>query len=202
MKADMTKAGLVALCAFLFCACSPFSPVKIATQKDVLSSIPQDLPTEKTHPATLLVLAPETNTTYDTTQMIYTAKPYEIEYFSQHEWVETPSQMMLPLIVATMRNTHYFRDVLPAPHFDRHTFVLRTEILELKQDFTSDPAMLKLSMRFNLSREATNQAIATKEVSVLEPMRERNPYAGVVAANVATEKVLRELAKFVVEKAS
>jgi cholesterol transport system auxiliary component len=61
--------------------------------------------------------------------------------------------------------------------------------------------MLQLAMRFYLSREATNQVIATKELSVHEPMRERNPYAGVVAANEAMAKLLRELASFVVDKA-
>ena len=201
MKADMARSGLVALCIILFSACSPFAPVKIATQKNVLSSIPLDLPTEKTRSATLLVLAPETKPSYDTTQMAYTTQAYQIAYFSEHEWAETPSQMMLPLIVTTLRNTHYFREVLSVPHFSRHTFVLRTEILELKQDFTSEPAMLQLAMRFNLSREATHQVIATKEISVREPMRERNPYSGVVAANEAMAKTLRELASFVVEKA-
>jgi cholesterol transport system auxiliary component len=61
--------------------------------------------------------------------------------------------------------------------------------------------MLQLSMRFYLSREATNQVIATKELSVREPMRERSPYAGVMAANEAIAKVLRELASFIIEKA-
>ena len=56
-------------------------------------------------------------------------------------------------------------------------------------------------MRFQLSREATNQIIATKELSVREPMLEKTPYAGVVAANDATAKLLRELARFIVEKA-
>jgi ABC-type uncharacterized transport system auxiliary subunit len=67
--------------------------------------------------------------------------------------------------------------------------------------FTSEPAALQLAMRIYLSREATNQIVATKELSVREPMSERNPYAGVVAANAAMPKLLRELAKFVVEKA-
>jgi cholesterol transport system auxiliary component len=87
------------------------------------------------------------------------------------------------------------------PYFGHHTFVLRTEILELKQDFTSDPAMLKLSMRISLSRDATNQVVATQELSVSQPMSERNSYAGVAAANEAMPKLLRELAKIVVEKA-
>jgi cholesterol transport system auxiliary component len=89
-----------------------------------------------------------------------------------------------------------------SPDFGRHTFTLHSEILELKQDFTSDPAMLQLTMRFYLSREATNQVIASKELSVREPMRERNPYAGVVAANEAMTQLLRELASFVVDKAN
>jgi cholesterol transport system auxiliary component len=35
-----------------------FSPVHIDAKKNVLNNIPLDLPTEKTHPATLLVLIP------------------------------------------------------------------------------------------------------------------------------------------------
>ena len=61
--------------------------------------------------------------------------------------------------------------------------------------------MLQLTMRFYLSREATNQVISTEELSVREPMRERNPDAGVAAANEAMAKVLRELACFIIEKA-
>jgi cholesterol transport system auxiliary component len=110
--------------------------------------------------------------------------------------------MIQPLIVKTLRNTHYFSEVLSPPYFDRHTFDLRIEILELKQDFTTEPAMLELTMRIYLIRGATNQVIATKELSVRQPMPGRNPYAGVVAANEAMPTLLRELAKFVVEKAN
>ncbi|EJM65494.1 ABC-type transport auxiliary lipoprotein family protein [Pseudomonas sp. GM55] len=201
MKYSMGRAALIALCVVLLSGCALLSPVKIDTKKYVLNSIPLNLPSEQTYSATLLVLPPETESIYAITQMAYSTKAYEIAYFSQNEWGATPSQMIQPLIVKTLRHTHHFSEVLPSPHFGRHTFALRTEILELKQDFTSDPAMLQLAMRFYLSREATNQVIATKELSVREPMRERTPYAGVVAANEAMGKLLRELAGFVVEKA-
>ena len=188
-------------CAVFFSGCTLFSPVNTDTKKYVLNDIPLDLPSEKTHSATLLVLLPDTMPAYATTQMAYSAQAYQIAYFSKNEWAEKPSQMIQPLIVKTLRNTHYFSEVLSPPYFGRHTFALHIEILELKQDFTSDPAMLQLAMRIYLSRETTNQVIATKELSVREPMSERNPYAGVVAANEAMAKLLRELAKFVVEKA-
>ncbi len=200
MKVDMGRPVLIA-CVVFFSGCTLFSPVNTDTKKYVLNDIPLDLPSERTHSATLLVLVPDTMPAYATTQMVYSTQAYQIAYFSKNEWAETPSQMIQPLIVKTLRNTHYFSEVLSPPYFGRYTFALHIEILELKQDFTSEPAMLQLAMRIHLSREATNQIVATKELSVREPMSERNPYAGVVAANEAMPKLLRELAKFVVEKA-
>jgi cholesterol transport system auxiliary component len=196
----MGRSALIAWVAF-FSGCTLFSPVNIDTKKNVLNSIPLDLRSERTHPATLLVLEPETTPAYATTQMAYSNEAYQIAYFTKNDWAETPSQMILPLIVQTLRSTQFFSEVLSPPDFGHHTFVLRSEILELKQDFTTEPAMLQLAMRISLSRDATNQVVATKELSVSQPMSERNPYAGVVAANEAMPKLLRGLAEFVVEKA-
>ncbi len=109
--------------------------------------------------------------------------------------------MMQPLIVETFRRTQYFGAVLSSPYFGRHTFTLRTEIIEFQQDFTSDPAVLRLTMRCYLRREATNQLIAEKDFSVQEPLSERSPYAGVVAANMAVGRLLAELSSFVIERA-
>jgi len=200
VKVDMGGPALIA-CVVFFSGCTLFSPVNIDTKKNVLNNIPRDLPSERTHSATLLVLIPETMPACATTQMAYSTKAYQIAYFTKNEWAETPAQMIQPLIVQTLRNTHYFSGVLSPPYFGHYTFGVRTEILELKQDFTSEPAMLQLAMRISLSREATNQVVAKKELSVSEPMFERNPYAGVVAANEAMAKLLRELAKFVIENA-
>jgi len=200
VKAVLGRPALIACVAFLS-SCTLFSPVNIDTKNNVLNSIPLDLRSERTRPATLLVLEPETTPAYATTQMAYSTQAYQIAYFTKNDWAETPSQMIQPLIVQTLRSTQYFSEVLSPPDFGRHTFVLRSEILELKQDFTSEPAMLHLAMRISLSRDATNQVVATKELSVSQPMSERNPYAGVVAANEAMPKLLRGLAEFVVEKA-
>lgn len=201
MKVYMAKAIFIALCVVLRADCTLLSPVKMDTKQYVLNRIPLDLPTEKTHSATLLVLVPEVDPIYATTQMAYTTQAYQIAYFSQNEWAETPSQMIQPLIIETLRRTRYFSEILVPPHFGRHTYALRTQILELKQDFSSNPAILRLTMRFYLSREATDQVIAIKELSVQEPLLDRNPYAGVVAANEAIARALRELARFTVEKA-
>jgi len=198
----MTGAATIGtLSIVLLSACTLLAPVNIDTKKYALSTIPGELPNQRTRAATLLVLVPESAPAYATPRMAYTTQKYQIAYFSQSEWVETPAQMMQPLIVETFRRTHYFGAVLSPPYFGQHTFSLRTEIIELQQDFTSDPAVLRLTMRFYLRREATNQLIAEKDFSVQEPLSERNPYAGVVAANVAVGRLLRELSSFVIGNA-
>ncbi len=201
MKVDVGKPALIA-CAMLLSSCTLFSPVNIDIKKHELNNIPLHLPTERTHEATLLVLVPEAIPAYATTQMAYSTQAYQIAYFAKNEWAERPSQMIQPLIVKTLRSTQFFSEVLSPPYFGGHTFVLVSEILELKQDFTSEPAMLKLAMRIDLIRGATNQVVASKEFAVREPMQGRSPYAGVVAANEALPKLLRELVEFVTEKAN
>lgn len=178
--------------------CTLLSPAEVEVRREVLNKIPLELPAEKALSASLLVLAPEAQPVYDTTQIAYSTKPYEIAYFSRIEWAERPSRMIHGLLVQTLRNTHSFSPVLTPPYAGRYTHALRSEILELTQDFGSNPAVLRLAMRFSLSG-ASGKVIASREISVLEPLREKTPYAGVVAANEATAKLLQELAKFVIE---
>jgi cholesterol transport system auxiliary component len=163
----------------------------------MLTKIPVELPEGKTHPATLLVLAPETSPVYATTQMAYAIRPYEIAYFSRTEWGETPQQMMHPLLVQTLQKAGSFSAVVTPPFMGRHTHALRTEILALQQDFSSEPATLRLTLRVQLVAQPTQQVIATKEIDVSEPIRERTPHGGAVAANDATAKALKEVAEFV-----
>jgi cholesterol transport system auxiliary component len=200
MKVAWCRVIVVALSVPTASSCAPLSPARIETKKEVLNKIPPALPQQETRAVTLLVFPPETSPLYDTTQIAYTIRPYQIAYFSQHEWGETPSRMLQPLLVRTLQNTHYFRAVLKPPYSGRYTYSLRTEILELMQDFTSEPATLQLSLRVRLSNDTANRIIATKEISLREPMQQKTPYAGVMAANDATAKALQKVTEFVLEK--
>jgi cholesterol transport system auxiliary component len=191
---------LMGVCLASLSSCALLSPVKIDAHKEVLSRIPVDLPQARTTPASLLVLAPDANPVYDTTEMAYAIEPFQVAYFSRSEWGETPAQMIQPLIVRTLQKSHRFSAVLSPPYMGRYTYALRSRIVELKQDFTSEPAALQLSLRFELTRWAANEAFASIDISLREPMLEKNPNAGVVAANNAMAEALRQLARFVVEK--
>jgi cholesterol transport system auxiliary component len=184
----------------LMSSCSVLTPPQVETRKALLSKTPADLPRSTPQAAVLLVFPPQAQPVYDTMRMAYMVRPYQVDYFSQHEWGETPSQMLHPLLIRTLQETNRFKAVLAPPFSGRYAYALRTQVVELVQDFTVDPPTLRLSLRLQLSDDAANRVVATKEIALREPMREKGPYAGVVAANDAAAKALREAAVFVLEE--
>lgn len=192
---------LVALGIASVAGCALLSPSHTEGTTAVLDKLPAEIPRREPGPVTLLVFPPEARPPYDTTQMAYSIRSYEVAYFRDHQWAATPSRMLQPLLVRTLESTGHFKAVVSPPSADRHSYSLRTEIVELVQDFAAEPAMLRLSLRLRLSDDATGRLVATDEISVRELMRQRTAYAGVVAANDAIARALRELASFVLERA-
>ncbi|SHE59699.1 cholesterol transport system auxiliary component [Microbulbifer donghaiensis] len=190
---------LAALSAALISSCTLFAPVDNEIRVGVIDKLPLAIPQRDTRAATLVVLPPSINPVYDTVRMAYRVRPYQVDYFSQYEWGASPREMLLPLLVQTMESTHYFGAVITPPYFGPYSYALRTEILELTQDFTSDPATLRLSLRVQITDGASKRIIATRAISLREPMLQNTPYAGVVAANDATAKALQQVAGFALE---
>jgi cholesterol transport system auxiliary component len=174
-------------------------PVDVESRRELIVKLPADIPTAPTLPATLLVLAPESNPAYDTTQMAYTATQYELAYFARSEWAEKPARMLLDLLVSTLERTRRFRAVVTPPYAGRAAYVLRADILELRQDFTIEPATLRLVMRVELRDGESERIIASRRFEMREAMAEKSPGAGVVAANDAAAGLLRDIAGFVVD---
>jgi len=199
-RRTIVAAGGSALALCVASGCALMSPPKIEPRKEVLSKLPPALPQPQSGTGSMLVFPPDANAIVDTTRIAYTREPYQVAYFSQHEWAETPSQMLQPLLIRTLQDTRHFQAVVPPPYPGRTTHLLRTEIVELIQDFGSEPASVRLSLRVRLSDGAADRLIATHDISLREPMAQKTPEAGVVAANEATAKALQEIARFVLEK--
>src|SRR5262249_8679846 len=127
-------------------------------------------------------------------------KPYQLAYYRDNEWAGTPAQMIQPLLVRTLEQTGMFRAILSPPETGHTDFALRSEIVELVQDYTMGPPVLRLRLRLQLF-DASGQPVADREISEQESMRESTPYGGVNAANDALAKALREAAQFVMSSA-
>ena len=194
------RLACITLAVLLLAGCSLLLPPRPEPAKAVLSEVPDDVPHGRRHAANLLVLLPEASPAYDTTRMAYSVKRYEVAYFRDHEWAGTPPRMVQPLLVWTLQRTGFFRAILSPPETADIGYSLRTSILDLVQDYTVTPPVLRLSLRFQLLG-ASGRPIAGREIKVQEAMREATPYAGVIAANDALAKVLRVAARFVLAAA-
>ena len=187
--------ALATLCLLLAgCAIPPAEPLRTNA---LLDQVPADLPQRARSDRTLIVFPAQARPALDTQQMAYTKAPHQLAYFARNQWAETPPQMLGPLLVRTMEATGAFTAVVAPPHATDAAIGVRTEILDLVQDFAPQPPVLRLALRVHVEDEATGRVLGTREIAVQQPMREATPAAGVQAANAAMAQALRELAAFV-----
>jgi cholesterol transport system auxiliary component len=186
-------------CLISLTSCSILSPIKPPGESVYeINKLPAPEKKYDARPISLLVIPPETKVTYDTTQMAYTSKPYQISYFSLNKWAERPAQMLFPLMVQSLQNTHHFHAVISAPYTGHTDYLLTTQILSLKQNVMYSPAKLELVVRAQLIKVASNRVVAVKQFNISYPIVPQTPYAGVIAANRATARLLDALDRFCV----
>lgn len=179
-------------------SCSLMFPAKTEpANRYVLNEVPV-MPAMRRHDHILLVALPETSPMYDTRQIAYTDKPHRLAYYADNQWAATPAQMLQPLLVQTLQDTHHFSAVVSAPFQGHYDYQLNTQIQKLQIDFTRNPAMLNLTVFAQLISTSSNRLLAAREFSVSEPVMQANPYGGVMAANRAARIVLRQIAELCV----
>jgi cholesterol transport system auxiliary component len=188
----------VVAAAALSAGCSVFAPVRFEITSYVLDKLPVGLQATAAGPSAISVPMPEAAPLYATRRMAYSTERHQIGHFNESEWALPPAQMMQPLLVETLRRTGRFAAV-DAAVAARANFTLRSEVLEVLQDFTVQPALFRLRMRVSLERGADRGIVAARELSATEPLRENTASAGVAAGNEAMEKLLREVAAFALE---
>lgn len=194
------RAATVLLAGLLLQGCALLPPPEPPATLSVLDQLPADPPRRPGRAKTILVLRPEARPLYDTPQMAYTLGAHQVAYFARNQWAEPPARMLQPLLVRTLEATGAFSVITP-PHTGAPVLTLRTELVDLLQDFTQDPPVLRLALRVQLSDDASHRTLATREIALGEAMGQRTPAAGVVAANAAVAKALRELALMALENA-
>ena len=199
----MTRGPRKALCVIVLaaglasCALAPATDPPVTSA--LLDQMPSQVPQRSAGGSTLLVVPPEARPAIDTPQMAYSLRPHHLAYYAQNQWAETPPQMLQTLVVRTLEATGAFRAVVTSPHTGAYALGLRTEITELVQDFAQEPPTVRLSLRVRLSDGIASRVLATREITVKQPMQQKNPQAGVAAANAAMASALRQLAGFVLE---
>jgi len=149
----------------------------------------------------LVVAVPRAAPGHDSTRMVYLQQPRELRAFAHNEWVDTPAQMLAPLMVRALQDSGAFRVVLLAPSGATGALRLETELIRLQQDFGSQPSQVRLTLRAVLVDTATRQAVAWREFDESVAAPSDSPAGGVQAAHQATQRVLQALASFCAQQA-
>jgi len=181
----------------LLSGCNFLSPVPVEVKnKYVLNTLPQPTIKKSHRRMTLLVATPGTNSLYNTQQIAYSIQPYQIGYFAKNTWISRPAEMLQPLMIQSLQNTHYFHAVIGPSVTGRYEYILNTQIEELLQDYTHVTGFLRLTVRAEIIRASDGEIIASKQFVIAEPILQKSPYCGVFAANQATKEMLRQLTQF------
>ena len=137
---------------------------------------------------------------FDSSDMVYIRTPHQIEYFANHRWVDSPAQMLGPLLVQAAEQTGLFRNVVETGSGSDVELRLDTRLIHLQQVCRLNPSQLQLALRVTLTEVASARVIASRTLTVSESIQARNPYAGVQAANRAVAQLLSELQTFLDEQ--
>jgi cholesterol transport system auxiliary component len=148
---------------------------------------------------TLTVSTPIAAAGFSGTHIVYQRNRHELERFALNQWVETPVQMLAPLIVRALEGTGSFRSVVRGSTAAMSDFRLDTELVRLQQEFTSSPSRTRLTVRAVLVNTSTRRVVAAREFDASVAAPSEDPRGGVVAANEVVNQVLAELAKFCAE---
>lgn len=149
----------------------------------------------------LLVALPRAAPGYGSARMLYLQREHELQAFAFNEWVDSPAQMLAPLLVRTLQNSGAFSVVLLAPTAAVAGLRLETEIIRLHQDFSIRPSRLRLTLRAVLLDTRLRQAIAWREFDDSAATDSDDPMGGVRAAQQAVQRVLAELTAWSAEAA-
>ncbi len=158
------------------------------------AEIPTERPSVAPDVGTLLVNLPRAQSGFNTQRMAYVKREDEVSYFAFNQWAETPSRMFLPLLVKALERANLWDSVVQMPSPVRGDYQLIPENLLLQHEFTQKPSRVRIHLRLQLIQLKHSKVLATREFTVLENTKSDDPYGGVQASNVATGRLLQEIA--------
>ncbi len=187
---------------FMLAACSGLPEPKVVNQNIYLLEAGSNIQAAQAkHDLVLAVSLPRALAGFDTPQMAYVQKPYELNYFVTSRWADTPARMLEPLIIQAIGQTGSFRAVVQSSGAVAADVRLDIEVVHLQHDFSTQPSRMALSLRAQLIDVRGKRLLAAQQFDEVEAAGSEDAYGGVTAANRLLQRVLVKLAEFSVRAA-
>lgn len=162
----------------------------------------------------LLISLPTADASYQTTQMIYTLRPFTYSSFAYHRWAAPPADMIASALADSLQNSGCIDAVVMPPFSGNVNATLDTRLRILQQEFNGKTSQAHLSMQLTLTQNTLEMPqrtdyvrkpdqpeasthVKTVGIDLRVPAAQNTPYAGVVAANRALEIAQRRIQQLV-----
>lgn len=152
------------------------------------------------HTHTSILVSPtEAMAGYQTEQMLYVNKPFELSHFAHNAWASAPASMLFPLMILSLQNTHYFSAVASGAYADKTDYRVDTQLLSFQQNYLTKPSTIELNVKVVLTHVDDNRVIASMMIKEQVACPADTPYGGVMAANIASKRFTASVSNFVIK---
>lgn len=156
------------------------------------------------HPAdingpVLLVGLSQAEPGFDSQQMVYLKRQYELERYTMNQWADAPARMFPPLLVEALSRTGVWRAVVSMPSSIRGDFRLDSYGFAVQQEFLQQPSRVRAAVRLQLIDLKESRIVGTRGFEAVENAPSDDAYGGVLAANRAIAAMLDHIASWVQE---
>ncbi len=142
---------------------------------------------------TLAVNVPQAAAGYDSTRIVYTRQAQRLDTYANSVWIDTPAQMLKPMLVAAIESADVFPAVVSTPSAARADIELDTQIVRLQHDFSSTPSRVRFALRVSLVDSVNRRVLASEQFDAAADSLSEDARGGVVAAHAAVRSVLMRL---------
>jgi cholesterol transport system auxiliary component len=190
--------GMLTLAALLG-GCTGLRPAQVENGNTyVLAATPLANGARAKRDLVLEVSAPRAWPGFETPQMAYVQRHYELDYFATNRWADTPSRMLGPLLAQALEQTGSFRAVVQTPTVVPADLRVISELIRLQQNFGTHPSRVELTLRAQLIDVRGKRMLASRLFDETENAPSDDAYGGVTAANLALQRILEQVADFCV----
>ncbi len=183
--------------ALLAAGCAGLQPAPVASPTlHLLQAAAAVGPAPVQRDLVLEVAAPRAWPGFDTPQLAYVQRPFELDYYANSRWADAPARMLGPLLAQALAQAGSFRAVVQTPGAVPADLRLNGELVRLQQNFATRPSRIELTLRVELVDVRGRRVLASRVFDESEAATTDDAYGGVTAANAALQRVLEGVAAF------
>jgi cholesterol transport system auxiliary component len=146
----------------------------------------------------ILVNLPESASAYQTAQMLYIDKPYQLNSFAYSAWINPPADLLFPSMIKSIQHSGYFYAVASSTNSEQTDYRVDTQLIELNQVFLTKPSHITFIAKVILTHVPDKRVVSSVLIKRQVACPTDTPYGGVIAANKAVIAFTQELTHFII----